>query len=45
MKNPDYRMLMMVAVATAVRFIETGAGGNEEEIAAAIERLVSEPAL
>jgi thiol-disulfide isomerase/thioredoxin len=27
-----------------VRFIETGSGGNEEEIAAAIERLVNEPA-
>ena len=27
-----------------VRFIETGSGGNEEEIAAAIERLIQEPA-
>jgi thiol-disulfide isomerase/thioredoxin len=27
-----------------VRFIETGSGGNEEEIAAAIERLIREPA-
>ncbi|MBD0325862.1 MAG: TlpA family protein disulfide reductase [Pyrinomonadaceae bacterium] len=27
-----------------VRFIETGSGGNEDEIAAAIERLINEPA-
>ncbi|HEX8652067.1 MAG TPA: TlpA disulfide reductase family protein [Pyrinomonadaceae bacterium] len=27
-----------------VRFIETGSGGNEEEIVAAIERLIQEPA-
>jgi cytochrome oxidase Cu insertion factor (SCO1/SenC/PrrC family) len=27
-----------------VRFIESGSGGNEDEIAAAIERLINEPA-
>jgi thiol-disulfide isomerase/thioredoxin len=51
-KNDNHRNYAIESIPTTVlidrrgvvRFIETGAGGNADEIAAAIERLVSEPA-